>query len=164
MTVLYWRQITSQMPNHPANSFYYPRLEELPPIASIKITRQSRSPNRQTPMSNHILPNSISQRFSGKTTGSAEAKHLPWKDTKFIALWHWFVFHETYNMVPLPPVWHLYNAGSMCQIEPALASEQISTFQFCLYLHVCLSCMSLPWVQQHHWTVKCLSGRPGVYA
>ncbi|XP_047440755.1 spondin-2a [Mugil cephalus] len=58
-------KITSQMPNHPANSFYYPRVTELPPIASIKITRQGRSSNRQTLMSNHILPNSISpQRFS----------------------------------------------------------------------------------------------------
>uniref|UniRef100_A0A4W5L3T2 Spondin 2a, extracellular matrix protein n=1 Tax=Hucho hucho TaxID=62062 RepID=A0A4W5L3T2_9TELE len=33
-------RITSQMPNHPANSFYYPRLTELPPIASIRLTRQ----------------------------------------------------------------------------------------------------------------------------
>nr|XP_020478157.1 spondin-2-like isoform X3 [Monopterus albus] len=58
-------EITSQMPNHPANSFYYPRLEKLPPIASLRITRQSRSADRQAPMSNHILPNSISpQRFS----------------------------------------------------------------------------------------------------
>ncbi|XP_046872063.1 spondin-2a [Hypomesus transpacificus] len=58
-------QITSQMPNHPANSFYYPRLTELPPIASVRITRQVRSSGRQTPLSNHILPNSISpQRFS----------------------------------------------------------------------------------------------------
>uniref|UniRef100_A0A665VNA8 Spondin-2-like n=1 Tax=Echeneis naucrates TaxID=173247 RepID=A0A665VNA8_ECHNA len=52
-------KITSQMPNHPANSFFYPRLKELPPIASIKITQQNRSPDRQTLMSNHILPNSI---------------------------------------------------------------------------------------------------------
>ncbi|XP_029020529.1 spondin-2a [Betta splendens] len=52
-------KITSQMPNHPANSFYYPRLKELPPIASIRITRQSRSAGRQASMSNHILPNSI---------------------------------------------------------------------------------------------------------
>lgn len=59
-------QITSQMPNHPANSFYYPRLKELPPIASIKITRQSRSADRQTVMSNHIMPNTINQRFSGE--------------------------------------------------------------------------------------------------
>lgn len=58
-------QITSQMPNHPANSFYYPRLHELPPIASIRLIRQVRSSSRQTPLSNHILPNSISpQRFS----------------------------------------------------------------------------------------------------
>ncbi|XP_020777667.1 spondin-2a [Boleophthalmus pectinirostris] len=58
-------RITSQMPNHPANSFYYPRLKDLPPIASIKLTRQRRLPNRQSVMSNHILPNSIiPQRFS----------------------------------------------------------------------------------------------------
>lgn len=58
-------RITSQMPNHPANSFYYPRLKDLPPIASIKLTRQRRVPNRQSVMSNHILPNSITpQRFS----------------------------------------------------------------------------------------------------
>ncbi|XP_047209335.1 spondin-2a [Girardinichthys multiradiatus] len=57
-------KITSQMPNHPVNSFYYPRLKELPPIASIKMTRQHRSPDRLTSISNHILPNSISpQRF-----------------------------------------------------------------------------------------------------
>ncbi|CDQ79707.1 unnamed protein product [Oncorhynchus mykiss] len=58
-------RITSQMPNHPANSFFYPRLTELPPIASIRLTRQSRSSARQTPMSNHILPHPIHpQRFS----------------------------------------------------------------------------------------------------
>ncbi|KAG7249281.1 hypothetical protein CRUP_017999, partial [Coryphaenoides rupestris] len=59
-------RITSQMPNHPANSFYYPRLSELPPIASVMAIRQNRSPVRQIPMSNHILPNSIiPQRFLG---------------------------------------------------------------------------------------------------
>uniref|UniRef100_A0A8C7QWT8 Spondin domain-containing protein n=1 Tax=Oncorhynchus mykiss TaxID=8022 RepID=A0A8C7QWT8_ONCMY len=42
-------RITSQMPNHPANSFFYPRLTELPPIASIRLTRQSRS-SAQTPL------------------------------------------------------------------------------------------------------------------
>uniref|UniRef100_A0A3P9M694 Spondin-2 n=1 Tax=Oryzias latipes TaxID=8090 RepID=A0A3P9M694_ORYLA len=60
-------KITSQVPNHPANSFYYPRLKELPAIASIKITRQHRSANRQTVLSNHILPNSISPRRFSET-------------------------------------------------------------------------------------------------
>lgn len=64
-------QITSQMPNHPANSFYYPRLRELPPMASIRVTRQSRSPDRQAPMSNHILPNLISQRISGEPSSQS---------------------------------------------------------------------------------------------
>lgn len=72
-------QITSQMPNHPANSFYYPRLKELPPIASIKITRQSRSADRQTVMSNHIMPNTINQRFSGEKKNQKQPNALPKK-------------------------------------------------------------------------------------
>ncbi|KAF3693826.1 Spondin-2 Mindin Precursor [Channa argus] len=60
-------KITSQMPNHPANSFYYPRLKELPPIASIKITQQSRSHDHQASLSNHILPNSVNPRHFSET-------------------------------------------------------------------------------------------------
>uniref|UniRef100_A0A8D0CXF0 Spondin 2a, extracellular matrix protein n=1 Tax=Sander lucioperca TaxID=283035 RepID=A0A8D0CXF0_SANLU len=72
-------KITSQMPNHPANSFYYPRLKELPPIASIKITQQSRSSDRQTPMSNHILPNSIiPKRFSATPLDCEVSLWSPW--------------------------------------------------------------------------------------
>ncbi|XP_017547463.1 spondin-2a isoform X1 [Pygocentrus nattereri] len=49
--------ITSQKPNHPANSFYYPRLPELPPLATIWLKRQTRLPVRQhNHVSNHILP------------------------------------------------------------------------------------------------------------
>ncbi|XP_048883652.1 spondin-2a [Brienomyrus brachyistius] len=58
-------QITSQNPNHPANSFFYPRLSELPPLATVKLTRQSRTPTRQNPLSNHILPHAtLPKRFS----------------------------------------------------------------------------------------------------
>ncbi|KAJ8331949.1 hypothetical protein SKAU_G00430710 [Synaphobranchus kaupii] len=57
-------QITSQNPSHPANSFYYPRVSELPPLATVRIMRQSRIPARQTPLSNHILPYSVPQYFS----------------------------------------------------------------------------------------------------
>ncbi|KAM8908703.1 spondin-2a [Spinachia spinachia] len=60
-------QLTSLMPNHPANSFYYPRLTELPPIASIRITQQRRSSERQILMSNHILPNSINPQLFSAT-------------------------------------------------------------------------------------------------
>lgn len=60
-------QITSQNPNHPANSFFYPRLSELPPLATVKLTRQGRTPNRQNPLSNHILPHAtLPKRFSGR--------------------------------------------------------------------------------------------------
>ncbi|TRY83942.1 hypothetical protein DNTS_014671 [Danionella cerebrum] len=59
--------ITSQKPNHPANSFYYPRLAELPPLASVWVRRQGRSPVRQqNRLSNHILPDATKpHRFSG---------------------------------------------------------------------------------------------------
>ncbi|XP_026135845.1 spondin-2 [Carassius auratus] len=54
--------ITSQKPNHPANSFYYPRLTELPPLATIWVKRQGRTQNR---VSNHILPDTTKpHRFS----------------------------------------------------------------------------------------------------
>ena len=32
-------QITSSSPNHPANSFFYPRLKHLPPIAKVMLTK-----------------------------------------------------------------------------------------------------------------------------
>ncbi|XP_023655696.1 spondin-2b [Paramormyrops kingsleyae] len=32
-------QITSSFPSHPANSFYYPRLKQLPPIAKLTLTK-----------------------------------------------------------------------------------------------------------------------------
>ncbi|XP_036404676.1 spondin-2a [Megalops cyprinoides] len=58
-------QITSQNPSHPANSFYYPRLPELPPLATIRLTKQIRSAGRQNTLSNHILPHSNTpQRFA----------------------------------------------------------------------------------------------------
>ncbi|KPP61195.1 spondin-2-like [Scleropages formosus] len=59
-------QITSQNPNHPANSFFYPRLSELPPLATIRLTRQDRSPVRHNSLSNHIQPHDTTpKRFSG---------------------------------------------------------------------------------------------------
>ncbi|KAJ8262476.1 hypothetical protein GJAV_G00166890 [Gymnothorax javanicus] len=47
-------EITSSFPNHPVNSFYYPRLKHLPPIARLTLTRLK---------SNHIssLPREFTQ-------------------------------------------------------------------------------------------------------
>uniref|UniRef100_G3PVQ7 Spondin 2b, extracellular matrix protein n=1 Tax=Gasterosteus aculeatus TaxID=69293 RepID=G3PVQ7_GASAC len=36
-------QITSSFPNHPASSFYYPRLKHLPPIAKVMLTRMNKT-------------------------------------------------------------------------------------------------------------------------
>ncbi|XP_066505441.1 spondin-2a isoform X2 [Hoplias malabaricus] len=58
--------ITSQNPNHPVNSFYYPRLPQLPPLATAWLKRQPRSSVRQhNHVSNHILPHHTKpQQFS----------------------------------------------------------------------------------------------------
>ncbi|XP_008567744.1 PREDICTED: spondin-2, partial [Galeopterus variegatus] len=42
-------EITSSSPSHPANSFYYPRLKSLPPIASVTLARLQQSPRAFVP-------------------------------------------------------------------------------------------------------------------
>lgn len=101
-------QITSQMPNHPANSFYYPRLRELPPIASIRVTRQSRSPGRQAPMSNHILPNIISRRISGELLPTWE------RPVGLLLLLMVFFFCTSLSETPLDCEVSLWSSWGLC--------------------------------------------------
>nr|XP_055102048.1 spondin-2 isoform X1 [Symphalangus syndactylus] len=42
-------EITSSSPSHPANSFYYPRLKSLPPIARVTLVRLRQSPRAFVP-------------------------------------------------------------------------------------------------------------------
>uniref|UniRef100_A0A2K5J191 Spondin domain-containing protein n=1 Tax=Colobus angolensis palliatus TaxID=336983 RepID=A0A2K5J191_COLAP len=42
-------EITSSSPSHPANSFYYPRLKALPPIARVTLVRLPQSPRAFVP-------------------------------------------------------------------------------------------------------------------
>ncbi|XP_062068914.1 spondin-2 [Lepus europaeus] len=42
-------EITSSSPSHPANSFYYPRLKALPPIATVTLVRLRQSPRAFVP-------------------------------------------------------------------------------------------------------------------
>lgn len=44
-------QITASSPSHPANSFYYPRLKSLPPIAKVTFVRLRQSPRAFAPPS-----------------------------------------------------------------------------------------------------------------
>lgn len=44
-------EITSSSPSHPANSFYYPRLKSLPPIAKVTFVRLRQSPRAFAPPS-----------------------------------------------------------------------------------------------------------------
>ncbi|EHH49436.1 hypothetical protein EGM_00075, partial [Macaca fascicularis] len=48
-------EITSSSPSHPANSFYYPRLKALPPIARVTLVRLRQSPRAFVP-SAPVLP------------------------------------------------------------------------------------------------------------
>ncbi|XP_033275537.1 spondin-2 isoform X2 [Orcinus orca] len=42
-------EITASSPSHPANSFYYPRLKSLPPIATVTLARLPQSPRAFPP-------------------------------------------------------------------------------------------------------------------
>ncbi|MGH0161851.1 UNVERIFIED_CONTAM: hypothetical protein FKN15_041973 [Acipenser sinensis] len=67
-------QITSQNPNHPANSFYYPKLEKLPPLARLTLTRQTGHSPGHKQFSNHILREAGSKRYSA----AAEPDQAVW--------------------------------------------------------------------------------------
>ncbi|XP_045145462.1 spondin-2 [Echinops telfairi] len=43
-------EITSSSPSHPANSFYYPRLKSLPPLATVSLVRLRHSPRTLLPL------------------------------------------------------------------------------------------------------------------
>lgn len=66
-------QITSSSPSHPANSFYYPRLKALPPIARVTLVRLRQSPRAFIPPAMDLAGNDILDSLSGKP-GS---RHVP---------------------------------------------------------------------------------------
>lgn len=66
------RQITSSFPSHPANSFFYPRLKHLPPMAKVTLTKVKKTnqiislpvdptQSNQLPTGNEIDDNLISK-------------------------------------------------------------------------------------------------------
>ncbi|XP_051789536.1 spondin-2a [Erpetoichthys calabaricus] len=57
-------RITSQSPNHPASSFYYPRLAELPPLATLTIVRRTKRPTGRLHPSHHMRRVPGIQQFS----------------------------------------------------------------------------------------------------
>lgn len=67
-------QITSSFPSHPANSFFYPRLKHLPPIAKVMLTKIKKTnqiislpveptQSNQLPTGNEIEDKLISKYF-----------------------------------------------------------------------------------------------------
>lgn len=63
-------QITSSCPSHPANSFFYPRLKSLPPIAKVTLTKIKKT--------NQIisLPVEPTQSNQLPTDNEIEEKHI----------------------------------------------------------------------------------------
>lgn len=61
-------QITSSSPSHPANSFYYPRLKALPPIARVTLVRVRQSPRAYVPPATDLASrgNEILDSLPGK--------------------------------------------------------------------------------------------------
>ncbi|KAK2115183.1 hypothetical protein P7K49_005809 [Saguinus oedipus] len=61
-------KITSSSPSHPANSFYYPRLKALPPIARVTLVRLRQSPRAFVPPPSVLASrdNEIVDSASGK--------------------------------------------------------------------------------------------------
>ena len=85
-------QITSSSPNHPANSFFYPRLKHLPPIAKVTLTKIKKTnqiisfpveptQSNQLPTDNEIEEKHISKftacrRLDSRLTPSPVLPHL----------------------------------------------------------------------------------------
>ncbi|XP_069877693.1 spondin-2 [Dipodomys merriami] len=63
-------EITSSSPSHPANSFYYPRLKSLPPIARVTLVRLRQSPRAFVPPALDLTSrgNEIADSLSGPET------------------------------------------------------------------------------------------------
>ncbi|XP_023376001.1 spondin-2 [Pteropus vampyrus] len=57
-------EITSSSPSHPANSFYYPRLKTLPPIARVTLVRLRQSPRAFIPPAMDLAGNDILDSLS----------------------------------------------------------------------------------------------------
>lgn len=75
-------QITSSSPSHPANSFYYPRLKSLPPIARVTLVRLRHNPRAFVPPapgpvgaggSNEIVDSVSGERVSAPPPGPLQA-------------------------------------------------------------------------------------------
>ncbi|XP_054109542.1 spondin-2 isoform X1 [Callithrix jacchus] len=65
-------EITSSSPSHPANSFYYPRLKALPPIARVTLVRLRQSPRAFVPLPSVLASrdNEIVDSASGRAASS----------------------------------------------------------------------------------------------
>lgn len=67
-------QITASSPSHPANSFYYPRLKSLPPIAKVTFVRLRQSPRAFAPPSLDLA--SRGNEIVDSLSGNPRVSHL----------------------------------------------------------------------------------------
>lgn len=83
------QQITSSFPSHPANSFYYPRLKHLPPMARVLLTKTKNNQIFSLPIhptqSNQIpVGNEIDASLISKLGTSLQHELL----YEYVKLWH----------------------------------------------------------------------------
>ncbi|XP_049604030.1 spondin-2b isoform X3 [Syngnathus scovelli] len=108
-------QITSSFPNHPANSFYYPRLKHLPPIAKVTLTK-IRKTNQiislpAEPTQSNLLPtgNEIEDNLIKTPLDCEVSAWSPWGlckgkcgDTALQYRTRYVLMHHANNGVPCP--------------------------------------------------------------
>lgn len=77
-------QITSSFPSHPANSFFYPRLKHLPPIAKVTLTKTKKTNQiislPQEPTQSNLLPtgNEIEDKLINTPLDCEVSAWSPW--------------------------------------------------------------------------------------
>ena len=82
-------QITSSSPSHPANSFYYPRLKALPPIARVTLVRLRQNPRAFVPPAPDLVDrgNEIMDSLSGKPSPTPTAGPPPVPHSQHACSW-----------------------------------------------------------------------------
>uniref|UniRef100_A0A3Q2I9Y5 Spondin 2 n=1 Tax=Equus caballus TaxID=9796 RepID=A0A3Q2I9Y5_HORSE len=82
-------EITSSSPSHPANSFYYPRLKALPPIARVTLVRLRQNPRAFVPPAPDLVDrgNEIMDSLSGKPSPTPTAGPPPVPHSQHACSW-----------------------------------------------------------------------------
>ncbi|XP_056133548.1 spondin-2b [Lampris incognitus] len=111
-------QITSSLPNHPANSFYYPRLKHLPPMAKVTLTKTTKKTNQiislpLEPTQSNQLPtgNEIEDKLTDTPLDCEVSVWSPWGlckancgDSGMQHRTRYVLMHHANHGTPCPPL------------------------------------------------------------